>query len=134
MLPRATVVERGYRAEGLEMLAMSSAEPSRRRDRAGNADMRAHPYEPRTFRLYRLHHASGWVYGRLKEVDMFTGEPRRLLLLLGIALFAAGPTIVGYQAIGWFMHGYWTGMPFSVFWSWIGGATPKRWLARGPGR
>jgi hypothetical protein len=58
-------------------------------------------------------------------------EPRRLLFLLGFAFLAAGPMIVGYQAIGWFMHGHWTGMPFSVFWSWIG--LPKLWLAKGPG-
>jgi hypothetical protein len=46
------------------------------------------------------------------------GAPQ-LLFLLGIALLA------GYQAIGWFMRGQWTGMPFSVFWFWIGGPYPN---------
>jgi hypothetical protein len=64
-------------------------------------------------------------------MDMFA-EPRRLLFLLGIALLAAGPMIVGYQTIGWFMHGHWTGMPFSVFWSWIGGAYPNFGWQRDP--
>lgn len=49
----------------------------------------------------------------------------QLLFLLGIALLAAGPIIVGYQAIGWFMRGHWIGMPFSVFWFWIGGPHPN---------
>jgi hypothetical protein len=48
----------------------------------------------------------------------------RLPLLLGIALFAAGPMILGYQAIGWLVHGYWIGMPLSAFWSWLGGPYP----------
>jgi hypothetical protein len=48
----------------------------------------------------------------------------RLPFLLGIALFAAGPMILGYQAIGWLVHGYWIGMPLSAFWSWLGGPYP----------
>jgi hypothetical protein len=50
--------------------------------------------------------------------------PVRLPFLLGIALFAAGPMILGYQAIGWLVHGYWIGMPLSAFWSWLGGPYP----------
>jgi hypothetical protein len=52
----------------------------------------------------------------------------QLLFALGLALLAAGLMLVGYQAIGWLQHGYWTGMPFIVFWSWIGGTYPNaRW-------
>jgi hypothetical protein len=49
----------------------------------------------------------------------------RLPHWLGVALFAAGPMILCYQAVGWLVHGYWTGMPFSTFWSWVGGPYPS---------
>ena len=49
--------------------------------------------------------------------------------------------ILGYQAIGWLVHSYWTEMPFSIFWSWLGGPYPRArfdgdellyWLFRQP--
>jgi hypothetical protein len=67
----------------------------------------------------------GRVAGSLGEPAILNIRLPHLLFLLGIALLTAGPMLVSYQAIGWFMHGYWTGMPLSVFWSWIGGAYPN---------
>jgi hypothetical protein len=49
----------------------------------------------------------------------------RLPLFFGIALVAAGPVILGYQAIGWLVHGYWPGMSVGTFWSWLGAPYPS---------
>jgi len=56
---------------------------------------------------------------------------RTLFINLGIVILLYGPFILAYQLNLWIRQGFWTELPFSVFWFWAGGSYPGfswQWL------